>query len=429
MRKNLPVLPERFRKRKPQLPLFPACYALPSSVFALGMVLFVFFVCRGFVTAQEPPPGEPPPAGKIRWYRTNPSGMALELIPSRLAALRNEYCLSVENAASGDLPDVLAPYYEYPFSIELRTLYRKGKESRRQWIFRNDKGLVRLTASGNNGLFGGAGSAEAKSSGFIEFRDSAGTVSREISYAEDLSEWEYRFFYANNMLIRTETLFKEAPPQAVPEKAPADKEKDENSAGGNDAAETKAPDSSPVFVPVTSDYYRYSRSGSLRAIDRTVHEGAGGKLSRITFPRIGPGVSPGMEIITNDIAFSSEFLSDIQCPEGITIAYALDSKGRTTSEVWKDKDGNLYGELQNTWSGDRLLSVLWKTPAEERLIEYEYDSSGNRIVERDYNQGILERTVTRREDKEVEELYLNGKVVLRAYWEKGLKISEERVSR
>jgi antitoxin component YwqK of YwqJK toxin-antitoxin module len=97
--------------------------------------------------------------------------------------------------------------------------------------------------------------------------------------------------------------------------------------------------------------------------------------------------------------------------------------------VWKDGDGAVIGELRNTWSGDRLMSVLWKSETDERLIEYEYDSGNNRIAERNYKQGVLERSVVSKDGKETEEIFMNGKLILRVLWENGRKLSEERVFR
>jgi len=448
MPKNSPALPERLGPRRSRPPLFPGINA-PGN-FCMGVILFsFFFLAAEIVYAQAPASGD---AG-IRWYRTNLSGMALEFIPSRLAAMRNEYCLSVESISPRDLPVLLTPYYEDPYTIELRTIYEKGKEYRRQWIFRDNAAQVRLTASGTIGLFDGKDSEDSKGSGFIEFLDSDGTVSREITFAEDLSQSEFRFSYKDNILLKTETWYK-APPAPPPaqtvetdetDENPADKDQagtippdetsvdtqpsDENPSDENPADVKPAVDEKDIdFVPVSTDTYLYTRSLSLRAIERTLLEG-GNNLSRISFPPIGSQIPSGTELITNDNAFSSEFLSDIQSPEGITINYTLDDRGRIVGEVWKDKDGVLFGELQNTWSGSKLQSVLWKTDEQERLVEYEYDDAGNRTVERDYNHGVLERSVTSRDGRDVEELYLNGKVVLRAYWENGEKVSEERVSR
>jgi len=84
--------------------------------------------------------------------------------------------------------------------------------------------------------------------------------------------------------------------------------------------------------------------------------------------------------------------------------------------------------LVNTWVGDRLQSVVWKAADDERLIEFEYDNDGNRISEKYFRNGLLERSVVAQGGQEVEELYMSGRLVLRAIWENGVKISEERIS-
>jgi hypothetical protein len=71
--------------------------------------------------------------------------------------------------------------------------------------------------------------------------------------------------------------------------------------------------------------------------------------------------------------------------------------------------------------------VHWKSGDDERLTEYEYDSAGDRMLERNFNRGILERTVRSTGNRDIEELYMNGRIVLRAVWEDGRKISEERI--
>jgi YD repeat-containing protein len=112
---------------------------------------------------------------------------------------------------------------------------------------------------------------------------------------------------------------------------------------------------------------------------------------------------------------------------GDRILYNTDSRGRVLSEVRRDENDKLIGEIINTWSGDRLVSVVWKSEDEERIVEYEYDAAGDRVVERNLRNGVLERTVRREGEQEIEELYLNGELALRAVWAEGRKISEEPV--
>jgi antitoxin component YwqK of YwqJK toxin-antitoxin module len=358
--------------------------------------------------------------------------MALELIPSRRAALRNEYCLSLEKAAYVDIPELLLSHYDNSYGIELRVLYKEGAEFRRQWIFRDGRGTVRLSASGSGGFFGGEiffekdseeSSDEEKKAGFIEIRNSDGTIVREIRFDEDLSEWEFRFFYRDKILLRTETWFKKPPPAPLEE----DESPDETVEGDEDAVvKNEIVKEIPVLLLAYTDTFRYNRSGSLRAIDRVLHEGAGEKL-RTTFPRIGTAATE-VVLITHGTSFTSEFLSNADVSAGAHINYSLDNRGRILAEVWRDEAGKVIGEFRNTWSGDRLQSVLWKSQDEERLIEYEYDDDGDRIVERNFRQGVLERNVIKENNMEIEEIYLNGRLLLRAYWEDGIKVSEERVN-
>jgi hypothetical protein len=176
-----------------------------------------------------------------------------------------------------------------------------------------------------------------------------------------------------------------------------------------------------------TDLYRYTRSGSLRAIDRRIHGGALG-TSRLAFPRLGPGVSLGEDLISHGGAYTAEFFVGVQPVDGITISYNLDTRGRILRETWRNEDGVIIGELTNTWVGDRLQSALWIAPDDERLVEFEYDDDGNRTVERNFRNGVLERSITAQDGIDIEELFMNGRLVLRAFWQDGLKISEERVA-
>ena len=394
-----------------------------NSLVLFKVLLFVtaFFTARHLLPAQETRPGEP------RWYRSNSSGMMLDLIPSRIVAMRSEYSLSVRNALPREIPVLIFPYYNGEYRVELSILYQKNKAIRYQWVFRDTRGLTRLTAAGRGSLFAVRNTTPLSflnpdgenSSGIVELRNFNGEVTREIQYEEDLSEWDFRFFYRNNILLRAEIWFKEAPPSAASEDELTEEETDEK--------DLQEPPAEPVFIIMFTDLYRYTRSGSIRAIERTLHEGALEKL-RVGFPRLGPGSSFGEELVSHAGAFSAEYFAGAQESEDITINYNLDTRGRVQTEVWRSDEGEIIGELINTWAGDRLQSVQWKSIDDERLIEFEYDADGNRVAERHINNGVLERSVTMQDGLEIEELYMNGRLVLRAVWENGVKISEERIS-
>jgi len=166
-----------------------------------------------------------------------------------------------------------------------------------------------------------------------------------------------------------------------------------------------------------TDSYRYARSGSLRAIDRTIHEGAG-ERSRIGFPALSPRITG---------IYTSVYFLGAGNLEGLTISHNLDSRGRVLGEIAKNEEGKTIGELRNTWSDNRLMVAEWKSGEDERRFEFEYDKDGKPLVERNFRRGVLERVVTIEGDNEIEEIYMNGILILRAYWENGLKVSEERV--
>jgi hypothetical protein len=356
--------------------------------------------------------------------------MTLERAPSRAAAMRNEYCLSVGNPAWEELPELLRPYYMPEFLIELRILYENGTESRRQWIFRDGEGRARLNASGGGGFFGGEGDGEKR--GFIELYNERGFISGERQFASDLSESLVRFFYNRDTLVRAETRVKEAPaPPPEEPAAPDGAAEDPPDLPPHDEAVEPAEEPAPEkdedgYILVTTDVYRYTRSHSLRTIERFYHT-AGNEPLRIPFPAIDPGFSREVVFVNPGIAYSSEFLQDVIVPEGGRVIYTTDSRGRVLTEQRLDDEENVIAEIRNTWSADRLLSVIYIAGDDERLTEYEYGEDGGRILEKNYYNRVLERVVRSDKEKDVEELYMNGELILRAVWEEGRKISEERV--
>ncbi|MDR3145282.1 MAG: hypothetical protein LBU21_03315, partial [Treponema sp.] len=85
------------------------------------------------------------------WYRSNAAGIALERVSSRFAALRQPYCLLIEEVDSPVLPPPLLSYYRETWIVERRVLYKDGEESRVQWILRDGGGVSRVVAVFNAG--------------------------------------------------------------------------------------------------------------------------------------------------------------------------------------------------------------------------------------------------------------------------------------
>ncbi|MDR2617812.1 MAG: hypothetical protein LBC62_02970 [Treponema sp.] len=373
---------------------------MPKNSPALFKAFFLILLSCAPLSAQEEA-GEP---DSRVWYISNASGMTLEQIPSGFAALRNEYSLSVGSALVSEAPELLLPYWDPSFRIELRVLYEKGAEIRRQWIFRDEKGAARLNASGSGGIFGGAPEENEKQAGFIEVYNEGRYITEERQFPGDGTELVFRFSYTGRTLIKAESWILEAASDAEPRGA--------------------------GLVPVTTDYYRYTRSNSLRAIERWYHseaEASEGNKVKVLFPSISPGFSKNVEFVNPGAVYSNDFFRDIVLPTGIHVTYVTDSRGRVQSEIRKDSEGTVLAEIRNTWSGDRLESVQWESADGEGVTEFEYDDQGNRIMERNFRSGVLERTVRSRGNRDIEELYINGEAVLRAVWEEGRKISETRI--
>jgi hypothetical protein len=330
------------------------------------------------------------------WYISNAGGMALEPAFSQLA-LRGKYALSVGSASVSDLPGKLQNYYDPSYRIELRCLYEAGVISRRQWSFRDGTEIPRLVA-----VIGD------DNSGFIELYNADRCIVESHQLGADGSDYSTYYYYNRSFLIRAETrLFTPLPAVEEPEEA----------------------DSAEIEEPLWTDYYRYTRSSALRGVERrylrTPPEGQEPVFLR--FPQLILGVGAADEFVKPGSVFSSEFFEDVIINSGDRILYTTDAGGRILSEVRRDENDQVLGEVINTWSGDRLASVLWKSETEERLIEYEYNSEGDRILDRNFRDGVLERTVRQEGKREVEDLYMNGAPVLRATWEDGRKVSEERI--
>jgi hypothetical protein len=402
-------------------------------------IFFALLLLAPLLRAQEtggPEEGlveNPAPAAPV-WYRSNASGLAIEGLDSRLRALREDYSLSVAGALPEELPEILVPYYDSLYKIELRTLYEKGKELRRQWIFRSDEGVSRLNASGSSALMGEAPlKSDEVLTGFIEVFNAERFITEERQINADGSELIFRYFYSGKTLTKAETWTKAAAVAEVPLAEEASVETGEAAAGEDEAAPPPAAAAEEVplveaaAVLSVTDRYRYTRSGSLRAIERFYHENVDAKRVKIVFPGIVPGLPEALEFVNPSLAYSSDFFGGMLITEGTKITYSTDSRGRVLKETRTNEEGLLTAEVLNTWNGDRLESVLWKSGDEERLTEFEYDEGGGRTVQRDLKNGVLERAIMTYGNREIEELYMDGEPILRAVWEDGRKISEERI--
>jgi hypothetical protein len=336
-------------------------------------------------------------AFSVEWFVSNPSGMAVERSPSRNAALRSEWALSVEPKEASSLPAILKPFYEEPLTIELRVLYRQRKALRRQWIFRDGGDMTRLNASLPD-VWTTPASAPGSIPGephdrlpFIEVY-SDGRLLTEFHQITPQGE-RYRTVFTyneNGLLLKSETTF-----------------------GGK---------------KLWDDIYKYTRNGGLRGVERDYSgtmAGApsGGPVSVFFSPPGSRFISPESPY---DQALRNGALREVFNISGVKVLYSTDDLGKVLSEERQDAEGKIVAELTNTWDESRLMSIAWKTEKASGLVEFEYDEDGGRVAERDHRGGVLERSVTRDGTRETEELYRNGRPILRAVYEDGRKVSEER---
>jgi hypothetical protein len=236
----------------------------------------------------------------------------------------------------------------------------------------------------------------ALSVGFIELYNEAAQIIEDRWLFNDDSVIMIKYFYNGGLLLR---------------------------------AETSKMLSGSEFIAMYTDDYRYNRSYSLRRIERLYHEETMPEPVRLTFPGRVLDAAADDNFFGEKLSVITDFMGDIFTGEGFRMLYDTDNRGRILSQTMIDKSDEIVWVIKNNWLGDRIVSSL-KTEGEDvKLTEYEYDAGGDRIVQREIHNGVLERVVYTKGNKETEELYMRGVLVLRAYWENGRKISEERVRR
>jgi len=379
-----------------------------------------------------------------RWFRSNAGGMALEEIPSRLAAIRNQYALVIDYADYEELPEYLVQYYNDDFYIETRSIYKDRIEVRQQWIFRDSGGMTRLIAvftgdSGNENIVNEAGitgtnsgetvSGDGQSeseppdslaveneeeffdsqsgsiinylSGFIEIFNKDGFITSEIKLFDDGNRSKTDYTYKDGIKL---------------------------SAAASEWTETENGGSYSI---THIDNFRYNRSMFLRAVERIFHRDTSitksGDFVRIAFPGNILDAARNDNFINEKLNPLPEFFGYIIAEEDYKMIFTTDDRGRILSQTLTDKNDDVIWIIINTWQDDRIARVIKKEDDVELAAEYEYDSGGNRTVERNIRNGELERLVRTVDGKDIEELFINNIIVMTAVWDNGRKISETRI--
>lgn len=359
-----------------------------------------------FFSAGELPGKTPDWVKPLRWFRSNQGGMAVEEAASSLTALRNEYALSIHFTYKSELPQNLVSFYNDGYYIEVRTLYEKGVAVRKQWLFRETNGTTRLNAvipepsqadRNYQDRSDNENAKEKRRAGFIEIFDENYSLISEYNFFDDGENSRTDYKYKDGILISTvASLWEEG-------------EYKEN----------------------YGDFFRYNRSSFLRAVERVFYRDGQISLAyepiKVSFPRNTTDAAMPDNLTVEIINAYPEFFGEVHIERNNKIVYTTDGRGRILTQTLYDEDGdNIVWVIQNLWLNDRIISTKKTEGDTEYLAEYEYNSGGDRIIERNFKNGVLERLVRTEGKTEIEELYLNNVVVLRAVWEDGRKISETR---
>ena len=366
-----------------------------------------------------------------RWFRSNSGGMPLEEMQSRIAAMRGEYALVIDFTNSERLPEQLKGYYNEKYFIEIRTLYKNGKEDRAQWIFR-DKGYgVRLIAvlleaaldtdNENENTAGETAGIQNTddgnidkvtkvrrndpASGFIEIYNEKYHLTAEYRYSEKGEKSKIEYFYNNNRKVSAQAMLWD--------------------------------DDEGDYLKTHTDYYRYNRSSFLRAVERvflrdqqitTADNVILDNAVKVSFPQNILAAAKNDFFMGEKFNQYPDFLGDLFVPKDSRLIFTTDERGRVLEQTLfgDDEEKIVIWKIVNTWSDDRIVKITKTEGQTVLLTEYVYNKDGDRVLERNMKDGVLERVVRSDGKTDIEELYLNNKVVLQAVWEDGRKISESR---
>ena len=354
------------------------------------------------------------------WYVSDAAGIAFAAV-ARSRALRLDYALSVEVPDAASVPPSSLEYLAGGGRVEIRTLWAGGKEKWRSLSAWDREKVLRFEERTDDG-------------GLVsrDRYDAEGRLSESSKLASDGTGTVTRYRFERSLLISADSFAVVLPEAGVLEEQPS-----------------------------WTESYRYNRDGALISVARIAAEGGEGSSARFV-SRLGAPVlletraPDGYAVRTRFDALgrptenssidaegavigaveSTTYEADAEKggpavkrrTEGeVSVETRLDDKGRIVSETRNGKDGTLVEETTNVWKDERLIVVERETLSATRRTEYEYDGAGDRVAERDYRDGILERSRRKDGDVEVEELYVEGKAVLRAIWVGGVKTKEERV--
>lgn len=410
-------------------------------IIIIALLLFAgFFAMTQDLRTDLSPSGAALPSWvrPIRWFRSNQGGMAVEEVSTKFIALRYDYALSVEFVRKDLLPEKVLPFYRDEYFIEQRILYEYGEIARTQWIFRDRRGRTRV-----NCVFMDTNEEQEDSADdmFEEDHDyllaeASIQIDEEQANEEEVQEddgtWtgpnlltgfieifdentylvsEY-LFYENNSVNRLDYTFR-------------------NGYLISAAVYSREGNNGDEYIRDYTDSFRYNRSNFLRSVERIFHRERqiplAGEPLLVSFPRRLADAVSERRIVREMLNSYPEFFGEVHVERNNRIVYITDDRGRILTQTLYDEEDNIVWVINNTWRGDRIVSTVKKEDDIEFLAEFEYDSAGDRVIERNFKNGVLERLVRTEGSREIEELYYNNVAVLQAIWEDGRKISETRI--
>jgi hypothetical protein len=507
-----------------------------------------------------------------RWFRSNSGGMPLEEMQSRIAAMRGEYALVIDFTSSLDIPEYLQDFYDNRYFIEIRTLFKNGKEDRTQWLFRDENYGVRLIAvlfeasqaasqataqeaaqeavqtaddkedepatvvedaiaSGKNAAGEETAAiqntdgenieiAEAQDdtedekpeekvkvkkirkpdpgSGFIEIYDEKYHITTEYRYTDKGEKSKIEYFYNGNMKISAQAsvwdddeddyiqthidyyLYNRSSFLRAVERVflrdqqitIADNVIADNGVINNDVTDNAVADSSVTNDGVTDNAVADSSvtnddvtdnavadssvtndgvTDNVVADSSVINDGVTDKAAtdkgvadnvvsdsgvtknvvRVSFPQNILAAARNDLFMGERFNSYPDFFGDLLVQKGSRLVFTTDNRGKVLDQtlIGNDEERTVIWKIVNTWSNDRIVKIT-KTEGEAVfLAEYVYNREGDRVLERNIKDGVLERVVRTDGKKDIEELYVDNKVVLQAVWEDGRKISESRINK
>jgi len=332
----------------------------------------------------------------VRWFRSNAGGMALEEIDSKFIALRNEYALSVDSAYYHELPQYLLKYYNDEYYIEVRTLYKNNNQLRAQWLFKDLRDNTRLNAVFLESEKKNEDSGSINNiKGFMEIFDEETNLSSEYRFFEDGGINKIEYVYNDNLLINSTVLLWE---------------------------------DGDIYNKGFTDYYRYNRSLSLRSIERIFYKDmeSDDESLRVSFPRFLMDAAKESIFISERLNLYPSFFGNVYIRSSSKMLFEADDRGRISRQTLYNENDEVIWVIRNTWSNNRIISTTKTEGINVFTAEFQYNSNGDRIYERNIKNNVTERIVRTEGKNEIEELFMDNVMVLRAVWEDGIKISETR---